>query len=58
MPSVHKHNSIPFRPPAGDRAWLLERAKQTGRAVNAILTEALREYRERAEQKGIEDEPA
>ena len=49
MSSQHKHPPIPFRPPEGDRAWLLQHADQTGRAVNAILAEALREYRQRYE---------
>lgn len=50
MPSQHKHAPIPFRPPEGDRAWLLQHAEWTGRAVNAVLTAALSEYRIRYEQ--------
>ncbi len=44
MPSAHKHPPIPFRPPEEDRARLLAYAQASGRAVNAILAEALREY--------------
>jgi hypothetical protein len=50
MPSQHKHPPIPFRPPEGDRSWLLEHAKRTGKPVNRILAEALAAYR-----KGLED---
>lgn len=42
---------IPFRVPADDRDWLLGHAETTGRAVNAVLTQALREYREKAGDK-------
>ena len=45
MPSQHKHQPIPFRPPEGDRAWLLGYAKRTGTPVNRILAEALAAYR-------------
>ena len=41
MPSQHKHRPIAFRPPEGDRSWLLEYAKATGQPVNRILAEAL-----------------
>lgn len=47
MPSVHKHPPVPFRPAEGDRSWLLAYAKEHGRPVNAVLSDALREYRER-----------
>jgi hypothetical protein len=47
MTDRHKHAPIPFRPPEDDRTWLLERARRTGRAVNAILARALAEYRQR-----------
>jgi hypothetical protein len=46
MPSQHKHPPIPFRPPEGDRAWLLKYAKVTEQPVNRILAEALAAYRE------------
>jgi len=48
---VHKDSPIPYRPPArtDDRAWLLAHAGATGLSVNAVITQALREYRERAE---------
>jgi len=58
MPGVHKYkNPIPFRPPNADREWLAAYAEASGRAPNAILTEALRLYRERAERKDAEHEP-
>ena len=50
MPGQHKHPPVAFRPPEGDRAWLLAHAKATGRPVNAIITEALAAYRR--EQEG------
>jgi hypothetical protein len=52
MPSggPHKDSPIPWRPPArtDDRAWLVSHAEATGSTVNAVITLALREYRERA----------
>jgi len=45
MPSQHKHPPIPFRPPEGDRAWLLDYAKQTGLPVNRVLAKALANFR-------------
>jgi len=52
VPSQHKHPPIAFRPPEGDRAWLLEYAAATGRAVNAVLAEALAAYRAAQEAAG------
>ena len=49
MPDRHKHAPIRFRPPEGDRTWLLEHAATAGRPVNAVLAEALAEYRARRE---------
>jgi len=56
----HKDNPIPWRPPAGgdDRAWLAGRALATGLTVNAVITLAIREYRERAETPQSELETA
>ena len=51
MPSAHSKNPVPFRPPAAEREWLAAYAKETGRPVNAILTEALRLFRKRVEQE-------
>jgi hypothetical protein len=42
---VQKYNPIGFRPPEPDRLWLLAYAQRTGRAVNAILAEALARFR-------------
>lgn len=46
----HKHPPIAYRPPSGtdDRAWLLQHAVATDSSVNAVITRALRELRERA----------
>jgi hypothetical protein len=49
MADRHKHTPIRFRPPEADRLWLLEYADATGRPVNAVLAEALAEYRKRRE---------
>jgi hypothetical protein len=45
MPSQHKHPPIAFRPPEGDRTWLLEYAAATGLPVNRVIAEALAAYR-------------
>jgi hypothetical protein len=45
MTSRYKHPPISFRPPEGDRAWLLAESERTGYPVNAILREALTGYR-------------
>lgn len=50
MADRHRHAPIGFRPPVGDRAWLLAHAAETERPVNAILAEALAAYRKRAER--------
>lgn len=49
MPSQHKHPPVSFRPPEADRRWLLEHAKATGKAVNAVLAAALAAYRKQKE---------
>ena len=46
-PDRHKHTPIRFRPPEADRVRLLAYAAETGRAVNAIIAEALAEYLDR-----------
>jgi hypothetical protein len=53
MPDRHKHSPVRFRPPEADRLWLLEYAAKMGRAVNAVLAEALAEYRARYEGRDI-----
>ena len=45
LPSRHKHPPIAFRPPEGDRVWLLTYAQQTGQPVNRILAQALAAFR-------------
>lgn len=58
MGGRHKLSPVVFRPgtkpgdPDGDRAWLLEYAKRTGRPAGAIVSEALAAYRARVEQEG------
>jgi len=38
---------VSYRPSSDDRKWLGAYARQTGRSVNAVLNEALAEYRAR-----------
>ena len=47
MADRHKTPPLTFRPPADLRAWLAEVSKATGRAIGAIIIDALREYKER-----------
>lgn len=47
MADRHKTPPLTFRPPADLRAWLAEVSKTTGRAIGAIIIDALREYKER-----------
>jgi hypothetical protein len=51
VPNVHASNAIPWRPPAGTdlRDWLRAHSEETGRAVNAVITQAVTEHRERCE---------
>ena len=44
MPNVHKHPPIAYRP-GPNREWLLSHAAETGKPVNAIINEAVDEYR-------------
>ena len=46
MPDRHKHKPLRFRPPETDLLWLLEHSAETGRAVNAVLSDALAAYRQ------------
>lgn len=55
MPNQQKYRPISFRPPEADRLWLAAYAKQANRPVNAILAEALAEYRARREQETPSD---
>ena len=45
MTDRHKYKPVRFRPPESDRLWLVEHAATTGRAVNAVLADALAAYR-------------
>jgi hypothetical protein len=47
MPDRHKYAPIRFRPPEPDRLWLDAYQERTGKPINAILAEALAEYRAR-----------
>jgi hypothetical protein len=58
MPSQHKHQPIPFRPAVRNRAWLLEEAKETKRAVNAILNEALASHRKALQERRNQERQA
>lgn len=42
MSGQHKHSPLRFRPPEAERLWLASYQEQTGDAMNAILTEAVR----------------
>lgn len=50
MADRHKASPISFRPTEDDREWLLEYAKRTGKAVNALLREALALLRDKKEE--------
>jgi hypothetical protein len=50
MPSQHKHTPIRFRPPGADRSWLLDYSERNELPVNAVLTEALQQFRARMEE--------
>ena len=43
MPSQHKYSPYRIRPPEKDRLRLIQYIEKTGRAVNAIYAQALRE---------------
>ena len=58
MSSQHKHNPIPFRPAARNRAWLLEEAKETKRPVNAILNEAVTGHRKALQERRNQERKA
>lgn len=49
MTDRHKEPPMPFRPAEGYRAWLKEHARKTGKSVNAVLRQAVAEFRERHE---------
>lgn len=52
MPSVHKYSPIAYRPPVDVREPLMAEAARTGRAVSAIISDALRAHLARAENPG------
>ena len=45
----HRHPPIAYRPPEDAREWLIAYAEATGTKVSTLITEAIREKRERAE---------
>lgn len=55
MPNQQKYRPISFRPPEADRLWLVAEHERTGRPVNAILAEALAEYRQRHTAEILEE---
>lgn len=57
MPSQHRFNSISLRP-GPHRDWLLAYAEKTGQAVNAVLVQALAEFRERHSSDPVNKNPA
>jgi predicted transcriptional regulator len=52
QPDRHKHHPKAVRMPDGMEAWLAEYATQAGRTVNAVIVEALSEYRARRSWSG------
>ena len=54
MPSQHKHSPLSVRLPAEDREWLLSYAAVIDKAVNAVIAEAVAEYRARREGRDEE----
>jgi hypothetical protein len=51
MPNQHKRPPLAFRPPEDERLWLLAYQERTGKPMNAILTEAVRLFREAADRQ-------
>jgi hypothetical protein len=51
MPDRHKNTPLRFRPPETERQWLLTYQQQTGKPMNAILTEAIQLLRAEVERK-------
>lgn len=47
----HKTRPLRFRPPEPERLWLATYQEQTGKPMNAILTEAVRALRAQSEQE-------
>lgn len=47
----HKHHPIPVRLPEADRSWLRDYAERTRRAINAVIVQAIAEYRKRHESE-------
>ena len=45
MPDRHKIQSLRYRPPESERLWLADHKERTGKPMNAILTEAVRQLR-------------
>lgn len=43
----HRHKPIAYRPPEDAREWLIAHAEATGMKVSALITQAVRELRER-----------
>ena len=53
MPDRHQASPLRYRPAAAERAWLLAYQQQTGKPMNAILTEAVRRLRAEIEAADI-----
>jgi hypothetical protein len=49
MADRHEHKPLRYRPPAAERLWLASYKEQTGKPMNAILTEAVRALRAQVE---------
>ena len=51
----HKNTPLRFRPPDAERLWLAAYQEQTGKPMNAILTEAVRRLRAEVERSDNDD---
>jgi hypothetical protein len=49
VPNQQKYRPLSIRPPEADRLWLITYAASTGRALNAIIAEAIADYRAKHE---------
>lgn len=54
MADRHKHTPLRVRLPEPDREWLLAYAALVDKAVNAVIAEAVAEYR--AQREGRDEE--
>jgi hypothetical protein len=51
VPNQQKYRPLSIRPPEADRLWLIGHAERTGRPLNAVVAEAIADYRAKHEQQ-------